>query len=96
MSNEEKILTLHPQGKKGVNILKRRYDVIKEFITNTIKENGEITFEDLTELAVEKLTNSFNGKVIWYVVTVKLDLGAREIIERITQNQLHKLKLRQY
>ena len=29
---EEKILTLHPQGKKGVNILKRRYDVIKAYI----------------------------------------------------------------
>jgi len=23
---EERILTLHPQGKKGVNILRRRYE----------------------------------------------------------------------
>ncbi len=81
MPNEEKILTLHLQGKKGVNILKRRYDVIKEFILTTIQEQGEITFQDLTDLAVEKLTNSFEGKVIWYLVTVKLDLEARKIIE---------------
>ncbi len=26
--NEEKIMTLHPQGKKGVNILKQRYEPI--------------------------------------------------------------------
>jgi hypothetical protein len=32
---EEKILTLHPQGKKGVNILKRRYNQIKEAIPGT-------------------------------------------------------------
>ena len=31
-SKEEKILTLHPKGKKGVNILRRRYDVIKDYM----------------------------------------------------------------
>ena len=29
---EEKIMTLHPQGKAGVNILKRRYDQVKDTI----------------------------------------------------------------
>lgn len=33
---EEKIMTLHPQGKKGVNILKRRYETIKNFIIKFI------------------------------------------------------------
>jgi len=50
---EERILTRHPQGKDGVNILERRYDVIKEFIIETIKEYKEITYEDLNDLAVE-------------------------------------------
>jgi hypothetical protein len=36
---EEKILTLHPDRKMGVNILKRRYDVIKDFIINTEVKN---------------------------------------------------------
>lgn len=90
---EEKILTLHPDGKTGVNILKRRYDVISKFILKTIKQKKEITFQDLTDLAVDKLSESFDGKVIWYIVTVKLDLEARKIIERIPKTSPHKLRL---
>ena len=94
MKNEEKIMTLHPQGKNGVNILKRRYDQIKGFILQTIEENNEISFEDLTDLAVKNLTNKFDGKVIWYIVTVKLDLEARGIIERIPKKSPHELRMK--
>ena len=81
--DEERILTMHPKGKTGVNILKRRYDIIKEFIIQTIQEHEEIAFSKLSDIAVEKLSTTFDGKVIWYIVSVKLDLEAREIIERI-------------
>ena len=87
--SEERIMTLHPQGKKGVNILKRRYDVIRDFIIDILKKRGEITFEKLTELAVKKLTKRFDGKVVWYMVSVKLDLEARNIIERIPKTSPH-------
>ena len=90
---EERIMTLHPQGKKGVNILKRRYDLIFDFIIETLKMKSEITFEELINLAKKKLTNSFDGKVVWYIVTVKLDLEARNIIERIPKTSPHKIKL---
>ena len=91
---EEKIITLHPQGKKGVNILKRRYDTIKEYIISTIKKHNEISFDELSDMAVEELSESFDGKVLWYVVTVKLDLEAREIIERIPKTSPHKLRMK--
>ena len=91
---EEKIHTLHPEGKKGVNILKRRYDVIKDFIMNTIQKHDEITFEEVGDKAVAELTDSFDGKVLWYVVTVKLDLEARNIIERIPKTSPHKLRIK--
>ena len=90
---EAKILTLHPDGKTGVNILKRRYDVISKFILKTIKQKKEITFQELTDLAVNQLSESFDGKIIWYMVTVKLDLEARKIIERIPKTSPHKLRL---
>lgn len=90
---EEKKLTLHPSGKKGVNILKRRYDVISEFIIKTVQKRKEITYKELNDLAVEKLTATFDGKVAWYVVSVKLDLEARKIIERIPKTSPHKLKM---
>ncbi|WP_273566982.1 DUF6958 family protein [Maribacter halichondriae] len=90
---EEKILTLHPQGKKGVNILKRRYEAIKRFIMSTLKNNKEITYQELNRLAVEELKSSFDGKVGWYVVSVKLDLEARNIIERVANTSPHKIRL---
>lgn len=94
MSKEEKIMTLHPQGKAGVNILKRRYDFIKKFIVKTIVEHGAITFEKLGDMAIEQLTEKFDGKVLWYIVTVKLDLEAREIIERIPKTSPHQLRMK--
>jgi len=90
---EEKIMTLHPQGKKGVNILKRRYEVIKGFIMSTLKRNKEMTYQELNRLAVEELRSSFDGKVGWYVVSVKLDLEARNIIERVANTSPHRIRL---
>ncbi|WP_020531968.1 DUF6958 family protein [Flexithrix dorotheae] len=92
--SEERILTMHPKGKKGVNILKRRYDIIKEFILKTVEEYEEITYDKLSDLAVEKLSETFDGKVLWYIVSVKLDLEAREIIERIPKTSPHKLRMK--
>ncbi len=94
MAAEERIMTLHPQEKNGVNILKRRYDFIKDFIVKTIKEQGEITYERLDDLAVKELTKTFDGKVTWYIVSVKLDLEARGIIERIPKTSPHKLRMK--
>lgn len=91
--NETKIMTLHPTGKQGVNILLRRYEVIKTFILSKLKAHSEITFDELTDLAVKELTESFDGKVVWYMVTVKLDLEARKLIERVPKTSPHKLRL---
>ncbi|MBS4013332.1 MAG: hypothetical protein KGZ97_06175 [Bacteroidetes bacterium] len=91
--SETKIVTLHPSGKQGVNILLRRYEVIKNFILSTLKESSEISFYELTDLAVKELSESFDGKVVWYMVTVKLDLEARKLIERIPKTSPHKLRL---
>jgi hypothetical protein len=95
MADQETILTLHPQGKKGVNILKRRYDVISDFILNTVEQKGEVSYEQLNELAVEQLTPTFDGKVLWYIVTVKLDLEARNLIERVPKTSPHVLRMKQ-
>lgn len=95
MHNEtERILTKHPQGKAGVNILKEKYDTIKAFILDTIKTHNDISFVELSDLAVEALSPTFDGKVLWYIVTVKLDLEARGRIERIPKTSPHKLQLK--
>lgn len=92
---EPKILTLHPQGKKGVNILQRRYGVIRKFIVETVEKAGEISYEELDNLAVRQLSDTFDGSVSWYIVSVKLDLEARGIIERIPKTSPHRLRMKQ-
>jgi hypothetical protein len=91
--NETKIMTLHPSGKQGVNILLRRYEVIKDFILSKLKKHSEMSFDELTDLAVKELSATFDGKVVWYMVTVKLDLETRKMIERVPKTSPHKLKL---
>jgi len=92
--SEEKFLTLHPQGKKGVNILKRRYDFIKDYILKTVKKHGEMEYQELSDMAIRDLSKDFDGKVVWYIVSVKLDLEARGIIERIPKTSPHQIRLK--
>jgi len=85
-------MTLHPKGKKGVNILKRRYDVIKDYILKEVDRMGEPTYEEVNRNAVQDLTPTFDGKVGWYVVSVKLDLEARGLLERIPKTSPHQIR----
>ena len=87
-------MTLHPEGKNGVNISKAKYDTIKKFIMDTIAANGELTYQELNKLAVKNLKETFDGKVTWHVVTVKLDLEARRLIERVPRTSPHRLRLK--
>ena len=89
---EERIMTLHPQGKKGVNILKEKYDIIKDFILKKIETHGDISYEKICDMAVKELKD-FDGKPIWYIVSVKLDLEARGIIERVPKTSPHRLRM---
>ena len=90
---EEKILTLHPQGKRGVNISMQKYDVMKTAIIETLTEFEALTFTELTQKNSEKLTGSFDGNIEWYVITVKLDLEARKILEGIPGTKPQKIRL---
>lgn len=92
--SKDKILTKHPQkGKKGVNISKQKYDQIKSFILETLAEHGAMEYQEINDVAIKKLSPSFDGSVPWYVVTVKLDLEARNIIRRIPKTSPHQIEL---
>jgi hypothetical protein len=90
---EEKILTLHPQGKSGVNISKAKYDTISRAIQDSLRTHQSMTFKEVTEEVRSKLEGSFDGSVSWYVTTVKLDLEARGVIERIPNKSPQRLRL---
>lgn len=93
IENGKKILRLHPQGKQGVNINKQKYDKMKNVIIETLTEHKEFTFIELTQEINKKSVGQFDGSINWYVVTVKLDLEARGILERISKISPHRIRL---
>ena len=81
---EEKILTKHPLGKKGVNISKEKYETLKKAILAALGKK-ELTHTELFDRLNKNLENKFEGSISWYAETVKLDLEARKIIQRNTE-----------
>jgi hypothetical protein len=79
---DEKIRTLHPQGKRGVHISKAKYETMKKAILEVIG-NGRLTHHELTHAVERKLKGKFEGSIPWYMESTKLDLEARGRIERV-------------
>ena len=89
----ERIQTLHPAGKNGVNIDKGKYDMVRQAIEETLQEQPGITFSGLTDAVGERIGDVFDGSVGWYVVSVKLDLEARGVVERVDGRSPQRLRL---
>ncbi len=79
---DEKILTLHPQGKKGVRIDRSKYDTMKAAILKVLK-GKELTHHELTHAVEDALRRKFDGSIPWYMESTKLDIEARGVIERV-------------
>ena len=91
---DERIMTLHPEGKTGVNLLQSKYNQVKDTLISILNESGEISFKQLNDTAIKKLDGKFDGKIPWYVVTVKLDLEARGTIERIPKSSPQRVRIK--
>jgi hypothetical protein len=87
------IRTLHPEKKQGVNISKEKYDIIRQAILSTLREQKEMTFMKLSHAVEKKVNGNFEGSVTWYVTTVKLDLEARGQIKRVPNSRPQLVKL---
>lgn len=90
---QELIQTLHPQeGKTNKRIALDKYTFIRNNLLEIIAEL-ELTHTELMEALYSRVKDSFDGGVQWYGETVKLDLEARQLIERTkTKPEKYKLK----
>jgi hypothetical protein len=88
-----RIMTMHPDGKAGVNIEREKYDLIRSNIIGILQKETEMTFRDLGKSIVRKIGKTFDGSVMWYYTTVKLDLEARGEIVRVAGHGPQKLRL---
>lgn len=89
----ERIMTLHPEGKQGVNIEKDKYEGIKAAILKSIQARGTIPFQELPDAVEANLDGPFDGSIGWYTTTVKLDLEARGVIERLPGRSPQELRM---
>lgn len=80
---EDKIQTLHPiKGKRNMRIDRDKYELVKVAMISALK-NQDLTHSELFEELEKSLKDKIEGNISWYAETVKLDLEARKIIERI-------------
>lgn len=89
----ERIMTLHPAGKQGVNIDKGKYDMVRQAIEETLQAQPGITFSRMTEAVGQRIGDVFDGSISWYVTSVKLDLEARGVLERVDGRSPQRLRL---
>ncbi len=88
---DEKILTKHPLGKSGKNIDRRKYDTLKKAILSALRKD-DLTHTELFSRLNKSLKGKFSGNISWYGETVKLDLEAKQILER-TASKPQKYRL---
>ncbi|MBK9008400.1 MAG: hypothetical protein CNIPEHKO_00256 [Anaerolineales bacterium] len=87
------VKTLHPEKKQGVNISREKYDMIRKAIMSELRSNKEMTFMKLSRAVEKEVRGKFDGSVMWYVTTVKLDLEARGEVKRVPNSRPQLVRL---
>jgi hypothetical protein len=89
------IRTLHPEKKQGVNISREKYETIRNAILCVLQaqQQKEMTFMKLSRAVEKEVNGNFDGSVMWYVTTVKLDMEARGEIKRVQNSRPQLVKL---
>jgi len=90
---KDTVRTLHPAKKQGVNISREKYEIICKTIMSVLRANKEITFMKLARAVEKEVNGKFDGSVMWYVTTVKLDLEARGEIKRVPNSRPQLVRL---
>ncbi len=86
---------IHPEGKKAVTMDSTKYDLLRKTICDILEIKHELSHKELLLNVNEyfKLANiQFSGSVNWHFEWVKLDLEARNIIARRSDQVYHLVK----
>lgn len=93
-TTDQTIQTLHPDAsKQGVRISRDKYETVRSAIVTFLHARGALTFTELAALVEEALQPTFDGSVMWYYTTVKLDLEARGEIRRASGSRPQRIEL---
>ena len=91
-----KFQTIHPEaGKQGTKIDAAKYEAMKAALLAVLPaDDAGFPFQDLADAVRPHLPTELfaNASISWYVVTVKLDLEARGLIERVPSARPQRLR----
>ncbi len=92
----ERIRTLHPEGKQGVNIERAKYDAMRAALLAALPadEHGIslAEAEERVERTIDRDVFTPDVSVVWYLVTVKQDLEARGELEKFSRRGRQHLR----
>jgi len=86
---EGNITTWRPDGKKGITMLKSHYSKMVSYVLALLDSRDDVTLNELLECAQTEFSDSIDSDVAWYILQVKLDLEARDLI-RVVSAQHNK------
>ena len=93
-SMEKKILAQNPDpNKKRINISEDKYNPIRDAIIQALTTHPELTYQELLTEVESQLTGKFDGSINWYTTNIKLDLEAKNVIERVPDTKPHRVRL---
>ena len=80
-------------AEQGVRIDKEKYDAMRNAILEVLKMCGPMSFMELSVAVDNRLKGIFEGSVLWYFTTVKLDLEASGEIRRIPKSRPQMIEI---
>jgi hypothetical protein len=86
------ITTERPDGKPGVLIPKPNYELVRSTIMDVLRGEDTTRLQNLID-AVEQVSDQLDKSARWYVNTIKLDLEAHGVIERVPNRSPQELRL---
>jgi hypothetical protein len=89
---QDRVLTKHPSGKANKPVDRRDYETFKTAILSALRRK-ELTHTELLNDLTRSMKGKFSGNVGWHLMVVKLDLEARNVIQR-TSSSPQKYRLR--
>lgn len=94
MNSDQFVLAINPDPtKQGVRIEKAKYDVVRETILSILHTYGPMTFTEVATMVEDQLQGNFDGSVMWYYTTVKLDMEARGELRRVPKSKPQVVEL---
>lgn len=93
--NTEMIALIDSDGKKKLSIRKDKYELVCEFIFQTLLDNEKVTLTELLKNSEQTLGSHCNDDISWLILLVKRDLEARGLLKiSCERNRIQVIELK--